>query len=318
MTKKACWLLVGAVVTTTTVMAQKSNTPKSSGAAAKVAAVTPPAAPVKKERTGDINLESNDAVWDNGRNVGQLSGNVKITQDGEDFILYADRVTYYKTTNQADARGNLRVETKDSTIVSAQIHADFDAKIITLTGNVTMRSHGKEDGIKEKKPEKKAGEEGRNLREEVLHKPSRMTCEKIEYNYENREALVTGNIRLTQEQNLGVCAKILFDEEKNVARLEGSVIFKQKDGRTIETPSLTVWIDQDKILAPKETKIKIPVEKKEGTTPRPPKTDLGPPPSISDEDLKSLNVPSASEKKSENNDSTSRPADQDKGGEKNA
>jgi len=268
-------------------MAQKSNTSNSgaaavkAGAPAKVAAVTA-TAPAKRERDGDMRLESNDAVWENKRNIGRLSGNVKITQDGEDFILYADNVIYNKTANQADCKGHLRVETKDSTIVSDLIHADFDAKVITLTGNVTMRSHGEDDGMKAKASVKKTGDdkkgddESRSLRGEVLHKPSRMVCTKIEYNYENREALITGNIRMTQEKNVGLCSKILFDEENNIAKLEGNVIFTQSDGRTIETPTMTVWIDEDKILAPQDAKIKIPREKKEGTpAPRAPKTDLG-------------------------------------------
>ena len=221
------------------------------------------------------------AFVDLKQGVRRLTKDVVVTQEGEDFILYADELTHYEKQNVAIARQNLRVESRDSTITGKVMRADFDSKTITLTEDVLMRSHGESDGVQATADEKKAGQA---LRGEVLHKASSLTCDRIDYNYENQQALLTGNIRMRQGDNFGTCDQIVFDEARNIARLIGNVKFANGKRQTFNVPELTLYIDEDKVSAPNNVNITIPNPKGENADkPRAPKVEFAPAPELPDE-----------------------------------
>lgn len=239
------------------------------------------------ERNGAINIR-NDKVngtgfFDLKNGVRRLTKDVVVTQDGEDFILYADELTHYEKQNVAVARQNLRVESRDSTITGKVMRADFDTKTITLTENVLMRSHGESDGVQSTTDDKKAG---RSLRGEVLHKASSLTCDRIDYDYENQQALLTGNIRMRQGDRFGTCDQIVFDEAKNIVRLIGNVKFIDGNRQTFNVPELTLYIDEDRVIAPKNITLRIPNPRGENAgKPRKPAVEFAPVPSLPDEVL---------------------------------
>jgi lipopolysaccharide assembly outer membrane protein LptD (OstA) len=272
---KVLWLGGAACALVSTVIAQ---TPKTAPPTAK-----PAAAPRNGQaRSGNVRLRNHPqgrAIADHAAGTYQLLRDVVVTQDGEDFILYADDVVYNERTNEAVARGNLRVETRDSTITANLIRADFDAKMIYCIGKVVMKSHGEKDGI-QPVPDKN-GRGGRSLRQEVLHKPSSLTCDRIDYSYENQEARLAGNIRMRQGENFGTCELIIFDEANNIAQLMGSVEFTNGDKQTIKTRDLTVWIDSNISESRKITSLDIPVKRNEKTgAATQGKTKFAPPPLI--------------------------------------
>jgi lipopolysaccharide assembly outer membrane protein LptD (OstA) len=218
------------------------------------------------------------ALWDQTQGIQRLTRDVVVTQEGEDFILYCQELTHNQRTNEAVARGNLRVETRDSTITATVLRADFDAKMMYLSGNVVMKSHGDKDGIQVGGQKNNTGD-GRNLRQEVLHKASSLTCDRVDYSYENREARLAGNIRLRQDKSFGTCEQILFDEENNVAQLLGKVEFTNAQGQTIRTRNLTIWIDANTIETKNMTTVEIPANKNNKPAgPPAPKTTFAPPP----------------------------------------
>jgi lipopolysaccharide assembly outer membrane protein LptD (OstA) len=204
----------------------------------------PAAKPAEKARRGgDVILKSQGGMHDDAKGIARLTGSVVVRQEGEDFVLYADSVTYDRNTNRAVATGNLRVETKDSTITGLALRADFDTKHIVISGSVMMDSHGKNTGMKKTATKKGPGD----AISDVTRKPSKMTCNTIDFNYDIQEALVTGNIKLTQGETKGTCRQITFDEENNTAMLEGDVIFTDTKGQTFEVEKLIVWFDSDKL-----------------------------------------------------------------------
>ena len=120
----------------------------------------PPAKPPEKVvKGGDVILRSQGGTHDDVKGISRLTGNVTVRQDGEDFVLYADTLTYDRNLNQAVATGNLKLETTESTITGNALRANFDAKQIVITGKVTMNSHGKEDGVKKPPATNKPGDE---------------------------------------------------------------------------------------------------------------------------------------------------------------
>lgn len=184
-----------------------------------------------------------EAMLDLARGVRHATRNVQLWQEGEDFILYADDVTQYEKDNTGTARGNLHVESRDSTIIGDMMRADFTDKVMTLTGNVVLKSHGEKDGLK-------GQGDGKTVRGEVLHKPSSLTCDRLDYDYETKQATLSGSIRMRQGENFGTCDRILFDEARNIVRLMGHVKFINGDKQTIEVSEMTIWIDDNMIRTP--------------------------------------------------------------------
>ena len=240
----------------------------------------PSGAATDKSRTpGAVRFTARGEVTlDLERKVRHAVRNVQLWQEGEDFILYAEDVTHYGTDNTGTARGNLHLESRDSTIIGDLLQADFTEKMMTLTGNVVLKSHGEKDGLR-------GQGDGKTVRGEVLHKPSSLTCERLDYDYETRQATLTGSIRMRQGENFGTCDRILFDEARNIVRLIGNVKFINGDRQTIEVPEMTIWIDKNMIQSP-GISTRIPDRKGRGNarTPRKPE-NLGDAPSLPPEIL---------------------------------
>ena len=236
------------------------------------AAKAPVTAPAPGGRAGAVRIYNPggtaDVDLENG--VRHMTRNVRIWQVGEDFVLYAEDATHYEADNTAVAKGNLRVESSDSTIIGDLLRADFNNKVLTLTGNVVIKSHGKDDGLK-------TADGKKTVRGEVLHKQSSMTCDRLDYDYETKQATLSGSIRMRQGENFGTCERVIFDEERNIARLLGNVRFTNGDRQTFSTPALTIWIDSNMIQAPNSTSITIPRKPAE-TKPTRQREDLGAPP----------------------------------------
>lgn len=270
--KRCAWsLLGGALLCSTAVLAQPKRALRQIAAA--------PAAPKTQNRTaGEVLINApNGGVWQDDQQVGHLTKNVTVSQEGEDFILYCDDLTYNKRTNVGIARVNLKVESSDSTITGNAIHADFNAKLITIRGHVVMNSHGSEDGIRGSAPNK--ANKRRRLPAQLEGKASTMTCDLIVYNYETHQAEITGNIHMQQADSSGTCERIIFDDRANIARLLGNAQFGNAEKRTFKSPEITVWIDTN-VIQTKAGTITSPSNADENTRPRQKPTDFGPPPPL--------------------------------------
>lgn len=244
-----------------------------------------PAAP-SANGAGNVVIRSPQGagVYDDTTGIGRITGDVTIAQSGEDFILYAQDVIFNRPKNRAVATGKLRVETRDSTIRGARIDADFNARKIVITGNVTVTTHGKGDGI--------TGNRGA-FRSQLSQKSAKILSNRADWDYEDRQGVMTGNIRMTQGENSGTCERILYDEAQNVARLQGRVRFVDKSNRVFNTPDLTIYINESRIVAENPT-LSFGPDRKNPATPRAPKVPIlkvQPAPSISDEDLKLFATP---------------------------
>jgi lipopolysaccharide export system protein LptA len=111
-----------------------------------------------------------------------------------------------------------------------------------------MRSHGAKDGLKaDEKTGAKPKKDAAASIDELTHKPSNMTCDKIDFSYDIREALVTGNIKIKQEKTNGTCEQVIFDEENNRAELKGNVVFVDDEKQEFKCNLMRVWFDTGNI-----------------------------------------------------------------------
>lgn len=194
-----------------------------------------------KQDSGNVvlrNSPTGTSIYDDNLQIAKLTKDVTVTQVGQDFILYCQELTYYRKTNSAIARGSLRIETRDSTLRGLELKADFNAKTFELTGNVSISTHGKDDGVTP---------EGANLSDQFKSKPSKIWGSRGTWDYELRSGTLTGNIRMKQEENSGTCNQINYEEEANVAELMGNVIFLDSKGNRFRAKSLIFDIDAGRI-----------------------------------------------------------------------
>jgi len=282
------FILAGLLVSTGAVVRATEDATPTPSAANSAAGTAPVAAPGATPAPGSglvtiRNAPTGTVIYDDTTEIARMTKDVRVTQAGEDFILYADDLTYNRLKNQAVATGNLRVETRDSTLTGLKIFADFNTRIITVTGSVVISSHGKQDGIAADK---------KGFRDQLSHKPSTLICDKVDWDYEIHQATVTGNIQMIQADNRGTCDRIIYDEQKNVSDLEGDVHFSDGKKRTFLCNQLTVYMDANKVDSSEPCTISFPRDVDVTGTPAPAKTpvDFGPPPDISPNDVNQFNT----------------------------
>lgn len=243
-----------------------------------------PAAP-SASRDGNVTLRGESSSFDDITGIARFSKNVTVTQGGEDFILYAQDVIYNRAQNRAVATGSLRVETRDCTIRGARIDADFDEKKIVFTGSVTMTTRGKGDGITGNST---------GFRSQLSQKPAKILSSRADWDYEDRQGIMTGSIRMIQGDSSGTCERINYDETQNVAELLGGVQFRDKSNRFFTTPKLTIYINSSKLVAENPVRFSFGPNKAAAPTPRALKTpilNVKPAPNISDDDIKLFDTP---------------------------
>lgn len=276
-------LSLAAVVTAQTRPGQLSPTPP-----AAVPAANGPGQATGQGMVTIRNSPQGRAIYDDVRGIARMTRDVRVTQAGEDFILYADELTYNRPQNRAYATQKLRVETRNSTLRGDRLIADFNSRTLTLIGNVTISSHGEKDGI---------APATKGIQAELRHKPSQLLCERADWDYEVRQGVATGNIRMIQADNRGTCRKLTFDEDKNIAHLDGEVRFSDGKRRTLLCNDLTVYIDSDKVESRQPCTINFPRDNSTAATAAPtkaPPAQFGPPPEISEEDLQGFTLPGES------------------------
>ncbi len=216
------------------------------------------------------------------KDIYRLTKSVRVTQRGEDFILYTDDLTYYRKTNQSAAKGGVRVESRESTIRGARMQANFNTKIVTFLDNVKLNSNGDGDGIQTADAPAKTDS---SLRK----KPIEVLCDRLDYNYENHQAIAVGNVRIKQEKSYGTCQRIVYDEDRKIARLLGKVNFTNGEGQTFTGDEVTVWVNADKIDAHGPIRLSGPPQDEKNDKAKPPKVAFpDQEPELPDEILKSL------------------------------
>ena len=206
---------------------------------------TVPLAPAPDEATlpevnaapskGYVEFGADDFASDDPKGITVFTGNVTATQKGEDFILYAQKAISFDKTNTATATKDLRIETRESTIRGEKLFADFNTKIFSITGSVVVSSYGENDGV--------APAAAAKRRTEQKREPVRIACDRLDWNYDTRQAILVGNIRIVQGDGVGTCNQIIYDEPKNAARLLGNVRFGNIKKQQFLTDELTLFVD---------------------------------------------------------------------------
>ncbi len=233
--------------------------PKSPSLAAPVVPAEPPVASAVLA-DGNVEFNANQTLYDDAKGIGVYTGDVTATQKGEDFILYAQKANSFREDNDgktdgeiktATATDNLRIETRESTIRGKNLFANFKTKVFSITGDVVVSSYGENDGV--------APDAAAKRRTEQKREPVRIACDRLDWNYDTRQAILVGNIRIVQGDSVGTCNQIIYDETKNAARLLGDVRFGNADKRQFFANELLLFVDSGNVQVDNGARVTGPV-----------------------------------------------------------
>ena len=198
---------------------------------------TPAVAAPSATAPGNVVIDAAHSSYTDTNGVSVLNGGVTIKEVGQEFSLTASDVIYSQPKNQASAKGNLKVTTRNSTIRGAELFGDFNKKLLSITGNVVISAYDKGDGMS-------------GFRSSGARKPVRIACNRLDWNYVTRQATLVGNLRIVQADNSGTCDSIVYDEPRNIVTLRGNVRFGNSKRQQFVGNEVTVFVDKGMVSAP--------------------------------------------------------------------
>ncbi|MFP3904321.1 MAG: OstA-like protein [Armatimonadota bacterium] len=273
----AVLVIAALLVAVSLVVAQDAATDEAEKATAETTEATGPGEkPAEKQRDEDderVRLEWADELFhDKAASTYYLTGNVQMLHKG--VRMYADEVEYYEDTDTARATGHLKAVDPEATITGDLVEADFDKKIIVVTGNVRIVAQKQKE--KKKSDENQAGDEQTGAAEAqetsgpqkqagktqngdgepdtlegYAQKRTVITCDKVTYYYDEdvKEAVATGNVKAVQEDKTVWAEEAVYEQIPDIITLTGHVRFKRDNGDEGRAPKAVIAVEEDWIRA---------------------------------------------------------------------
>ncbi|MFO7948625.1 MAG: OstA-like protein [Armatimonadota bacterium] len=270
-------VIIGLLVAVSLVVAQDARTDEAEKAAAETTETTEPTGPgekpAEKQRDEDderVRLEWADEFFhDKAAATYYLKGNVQMLHKG--VRMYADEAEYYEDTDTARATGNLKAVDPEATITGDLVEADFDEKVMVVTGNVrivaqkkkekenqsedsdtqTAAESGETSGSDTQAEKAQNGDEEPDTLEGYAEKRTVITCDKVTYYYDDdvKKAIATGNVKAVQEDKTVWAEKAVYEQIPDIVTLTGHVRFKRENGDEGRAPKAVISIEEDWIRA---------------------------------------------------------------------
>ncbi len=198
----------------------------------------------------------------------------KVVFSHKDIKLYCDKATYNYKDDTAHAEGNPRVEDPNTTVTGNYIDVDFGKDLAVIAENVTIVTQ-------KKKPEGEAGAAGQPAVEaqpvaagaegtqtaggetataeenkpeklkDYWEKQTIITCDKIEYQYNEdvKIATATSRVKAVQENKTVYADCAVYEEIPGIITLTGDVRILTKSGNEFRCPRAVISTEEDWIQA---------------------------------------------------------------------
>lgn len=182
--------------------------------------------------------DSSTYRWDGEDRIVVLRGNVMFVQG--DTTLVADKVDYSEKTKTAQATGNLKIFDDRNNITADICTINFEEKKGTLTGNVRM--------VAKPKPKKETQEKKdapKSLSSEWKDEAV-ITCDKIEYYYKQKKAIVSGGLKIAQKNRIVTADSATYFGKEDRVELVGNVKgYDEKEKHSFSAPKVIISLKED-------------------------------------------------------------------------
>lgn len=196
-----------------------------------------PAPATKKERQLVINAENGTAVWDEATKTLTATHVDQIKLPDSQSVLRADRVVWNREQRWMRATGKPRMWDPDNELTADTIHADLKAKRATAEGNVRLVA----------RPKKAKTEQGQKTRAQV-EEPVVVLCDKMDYFYQAKRGIATGNLKLTQKDKradrTATGERLSYDGNEETVVLEGNVHVTNTKGEGFQCKRVVVHLKE--------------------------------------------------------------------------
>ena len=256
----------------------------------KTKSVPPPGASDERNKRGSegdrVHIEQMDSIrYEPASSTFYARGNVVFAH--KDVHVYCDEGDYHEDTDKAEARGHLRATDPSSTVTGDLMEADFGRELVIITGNVTILTRQKENQAAEGKGEvsqrkpKATGKPAGDAKpaadgnapgdtakpptadktkpdkqtdddiEEMKHKLTTITCERVEYWYADdvKRMIATPRVKAVQEGKTAWADRAVYDDISRLVTLTGNVIVKTDKGDEMHCTKVVVSVDDDTMQA---------------------------------------------------------------------
>ncbi len=181
----------------------------------------------KKIETVDGHADVVKTIWGSKTEV-LMTGNVRF--NSKDTTLTSDKVTYDKQTKTAVSPGKLTITNPECDITGDKGTAYFEKRLGVVEGSVEMLLKPKKDETLDKDSVKAR-----------MTEPTTVTCPKLEYLYSSKIATASGGVLFKQPKRSARADKAVYDGKKELLVLTGSPVDGiDEDGQTFKAPKVTI------------------------------------------------------------------------------
>jgi len=179
--------------------------------------------------------------WEGQDKILVLKGGVKFIQG--DTVILADKVDYRESTRTAVASGNLKIYDDQNTITGETCTVNFKDKKSVLAGGVRLIAKPKPKP--EIKPDTSAAAKPTSFREEMKDEVE-ITCDKIEYWYKEKRAVVSTPLKMVQKTRTLTADSATYLGKDEIVQLVGNVKgTDEKDRHSFSAPKVTISLKKD-------------------------------------------------------------------------
>lgn len=219
-------------------------------------------------------------------NVYYLRNNVVMSH--KDATFYCDEGWVNNKEKTGEARGHLRIVDPDNVIVGDLLQADFDDGRATIIGNVRLthekglNAPPEEDSAaptsQESPPPEPAASDGGDAApapaaeepsasaqqggegaegdeaeggseiDKAREKRTVITCDRLDFYYDENRAVASGNVVARQEDKTVYTKRAVYDEDAQVLHCDGPTRLTTKDGDDLTVAGVIVFYNEDRLV----------------------------------------------------------------------
>ena len=148
----------------------------------------------------------------------------------------------------------------ETTLTGTKVTVDLDVKVAIVEGNVkVVRVPKPLEGAPEAGKAESAtggtaaGEQGKEEKredgKEVRRKQATLTCDKVEYYYDEKRAVATGSVTVKQEKRTATADAAEFKEKEDLLTVTGNVVVTDEKGQRLECEKAVINTADDTVEA---------------------------------------------------------------------
>lgn len=213
----------------------------------------------KKKKIHEVFITAARLTYNNKTKDVFADGNVKM--QSRDMTLLSEKIYYNTNTKMAKVDVPFKLFGQGNTFTGNKVEANFKEKVVKAYGNVKFVQKKRKSGKKPEKKEEK-GEKITSIKSKTREDVT-ITCDQFVYNYDSKEGTAEGNVKLYRADGVITGDHATYSGKPGLVVVTGNVKVEKTNGDWLTCKKATVSLKEDWVEAEGDIKSKIRVEEKE-------------------------------------------------------